>query len=109
MMLYVEPAPELLKSILEILNTEITPNYHWPGNVRELEQATRRILLTRHYKGDTSSMSASLTGQLQKAIETAQNALALERSSGKEALEIKIQKRLELYKAHQPYRSSPDE
>ena len=64
-----EPAPELLKSILEILNTEINPNYHWPGNVRELEQATRRILLTRHYKGDTSSMSASLTDQLQKAIE----------------------------------------
>jgi len=64
-----EPTPELLKSILEILDKEISPNYHWPGNVRELEQATRRILLTRHYKGDTSSMSASLKDRLQKAIE----------------------------------------
>ncbi len=64
-----EPAPELLKSILKILAKEISPDYHWPGNVRELEQATRRILLTRHYKGDTSSLPASLRDKLQKAIE----------------------------------------
>ena len=64
-----EPAPELLKSILEILGKEIGPNYHWPGNVRELEQATRRILLTRHYSGDMSSVSASLKDRLQRAID----------------------------------------
>ena len=64
-----EPAPELLKSILEILKKEIGPNYHWPGNVRELEQATRRILLTQHYSGDTSCVSVSLIDQLKRAIE----------------------------------------
>ena len=64
-----EPAPELLELILEILDKEVGPNYHWPGNVRELEQATRRILLTRHYKGDTSCVPVSQTDRLQKAIE----------------------------------------
>jgi transcriptional regulator with PAS, ATPase and Fis domain len=64
-----EPAPELMKSIMEILDKEIGTKYHWPGNVRELEQATRRILLTRHYSGDTSSESASLIERLQSAVE----------------------------------------
>ena len=64
-----EPAPELLKSVLEILDKEIDPHYHWPGNVRELEQATRRILLNRHYSGDTTSVSASLIDRLQRAID----------------------------------------
>jgi DNA-binding NtrC family response regulator len=64
-----EPAPELMKSIKEILDKEIGTKYHWPGNVRELEQATRRILLTRHYSGDTSSESASLIERLQSAVE----------------------------------------
>ena len=64
-----EPEPELAKSILEILHKQIGSNYNWPGNVRELEQATRRILLTRHYSGDSSSESASMIDQLQKAID----------------------------------------
>jgi transcriptional regulator with AAA-type ATPase domain len=64
-----EPAPELQKSIHEILDKEIGPNYHWPGNVRELEQATRRILLTRHYRGEVSNVSASLTDRLKRAID----------------------------------------
>ncbi len=64
-----EPAPELLESILEILDKEVGTIYLWPGNVRELEQATRRILLTRHYKGDTSCAPVSQTDRLQQAIE----------------------------------------
>jgi transcriptional regulator with GAF, ATPase, and Fis domain len=64
-----EPEPELAKSILEILHKQIGSNYNWPGNVRELEQATRRILLTRNYSGDSSSESASMIDQLQKAID----------------------------------------
>jgi DNA-binding NtrC family response regulator len=64
-----EPVPELLESIMKILDKEIGPRYHWPGNVRELEQATRSILVTRDYKGDTSSVSLSLTDRLHKAIE----------------------------------------
>jgi len=63
-----EPSPELQKSVLETLDKEIGRNYHWPGNVRELEQATRRILLTRHYKGEMRSMSTSMEDRLQKAI-----------------------------------------
>jgi len=65
-----EPAPELLKSLIEILNKEVGPDYHWPGNVRELEQAARRILLTRHYRGDTScNVSTSRLDLLQRALE----------------------------------------
>ena len=65
-----EPAPELSKTILKILDKELVTDYHWPGNVRELEQAARRVLLTRHYSGDTcSNVSSSTLHRLQKAIE----------------------------------------
>jgi transcriptional regulator with PAS, ATPase and Fis domain len=59
----------LLESILDILSDEVGPNYHWPGNVRELEQATRRIILTRHYKGDVGFMPASLADRLKMKID----------------------------------------
>ena len=64
-----EPVPELLESILKILDKEVGPNYLWPGNVRELEQATRCILLTRDYHGDVSSVSLNQKDRLHKAIE----------------------------------------
>ena len=65
-----EPAPELSKTILKIIDRELVPEYHWPGNVRELEQAARRVLLTRHYSGDTcSNVSSSTLHRLQTAIE----------------------------------------
>lgn len=43
----------------EALSRDLGPQYPWPGNVRELEQAVRRIILTRHYRGDTAVASAS--------------------------------------------------
>jgi DNA-binding NtrC family response regulator len=64
-----ESVPELLESILGILAKDVGPSYHWPGNVRELEQATRRILLTRHYRGDTGIVPANLTDRLKQKIE----------------------------------------
>ena len=47
-----EPARELTLEIQNIILREVGQAYEWPGNVRELEQAVRRILLTKHYKGD---------------------------------------------------------
>ena len=40
---------ELVSAVLEVINREISPNYHWPGNVRELEQAVRCILLNKDH------------------------------------------------------------
>ena len=46
-----EPGQNLAAELKSIISREIVPTYEWPGNVRELEQAVRRILLTKHYKG----------------------------------------------------------
>ncbi len=43
---------ELIGLVMEKLAAHLPAGYAWPGNVRELEQATRRILLKRHYPGD---------------------------------------------------------
>ncbi len=51
-------SPELARSILSILAHDLPADYGWPGNVRELEQASRRILLTRHYAGDRMTAAA---------------------------------------------------
>ena len=64
-----ESVPDLVDPIIKILDKEVGPTYHWPGNVRELEQATRRILLNRDYKGDMGSISLNLKDQFHKAIE----------------------------------------
>ena len=47
-----QPAEELAVELKDILIKDLGPTYEWPGNIRELEQAVRRILLTKHYKGD---------------------------------------------------------
>jgi hypothetical protein len=44
--------------VREALNRDLGPHYSWPGNVRELEQAVRRIIITRHYRGDTASAAS---------------------------------------------------
>ncbi len=41
--------------VRETLSRDLGAHYSWPGNVRELEQAVRRIIITRHYRGDTSA------------------------------------------------------
>jgi len=45
--------------VREALNRDLGPHYPWPGNVRELEQAVRRIIITRHYRGDEVSSTAN--------------------------------------------------
>jgi two-component system, NtrC family, response regulator HydG len=45
--------------VREALNRDLGPHYPWPGNVRELEQAVRRIIITRHYRGDTAASAQS--------------------------------------------------
>jgi len=47
-----EKSDELISVVLKSIEKNLGKDYPWPGNVRELEQATRRILLTKEYKGD---------------------------------------------------------
>lgn len=54
----------------ESLSRDLGPHYAWPGNVRELEQAVRRIIISRHYRGDTAaSIPSEPTDRLLAAIE----------------------------------------
>ena len=46
------PAENMVVELKNIISRDLGPTYEWPGNVRELEQAVRRILLTKQYKGD---------------------------------------------------------
>jgi hypothetical protein len=55
-----EQAQELALELRDIILKEVGSNYDWPGNVRELEQAARRILLTKHYKGDFRDASIAI-------------------------------------------------
>ena len=53
-----EAAVPHARLVREALSRDLGPQYPWPGNVRELEQAVRRIIITRHYRGDTAAVSA---------------------------------------------------
>lgn len=56
--------------VRDALNRDLGLHYAWPGNVRELEQAVRRIIISRHYRGDTvSSVSTEPTERLLAGIE----------------------------------------
>ncbi len=64
-----ESSPDLCKTINGILAKELCPKYPWSGNVRELEQAVRRILLTRHYQGDTRKIPSDPISLLMQSID----------------------------------------
>ena len=55
---------ELVHLLCDIIGKEIGNDYPWPGNVRELEQAIRRIILTRHYRGELGEAAPALHAQL---------------------------------------------
>jgi transcriptional regulator with AAA-type ATPase domain len=49
-----EKAVEYARLVCDAIRRDVGADYAWPGNVRELEQAIRRIIITRHYKGDNA-------------------------------------------------------
>lgn len=65
-----ERAPDLAGEILEILRREPGRSYPWPGNVRELEQAVRRILVTRRYRGEQPPPPADAVESLRAGMES---------------------------------------
>ncbi len=65
-----EESASLTSMILETLHRDLPSAYPWPGNVRELEQALRRILLNRHYKGDLMVTEPDLEDDFIQKIQT---------------------------------------
>ena len=65
-----EPSSRWVSLIRDRLYHDLGENYAWPGNVRELEQAVRRIVLSREYRGHLYSKPApdNLSGQMQLGI-----------------------------------------
>jgi len=47
-----EPSSGWVSLIRDILCRDLGEDYAWPGNVREMEQAVRRIILSREYRGN---------------------------------------------------------
>lgn len=58
------PSPSLVGIVQESLQESVARDYPWPGNVRELEQAVRRILLTKSYRGDEQGIAPDLASRL---------------------------------------------
>lgn len=61
---------EVVDMVKDALRRDVGKDYPWPGNVRELEQAVRRILITRHYRGDSRISSPDLRERLIRGIDT---------------------------------------
>lgn len=65
------PAPETRKEIRSAIDKSLGTDYAWPGNVRELEQCVRRVILKKHYEGDTRPVSPeNLKTRLIQGIES---------------------------------------
>jgi transcriptional regulator with AAA-type ATPase domain len=60
----------MLEQVCASLRNEPGRDYPWPGNVRELEQAVRRIILTRSYRGETVDEMPCVTAQLSRDIDS---------------------------------------
>ncbi|MBK5274879.1 MAG: sigma-54-dependent Fis family transcriptional regulator [Desulfuromonadales bacterium] len=64
-----EAAVPYARLVREAVARDTGTNYPWGGNVRELEQAVRRIIITRHYRGDVNSAPAGQLDRLAAGIE----------------------------------------
>jgi DNA-binding NtrC family response regulator len=91
-----EPSARWVSLVRDSLYRELGENYVWPGNVRELEQAVRRIILSREYRGNLYTKPApdNLLGQIQLRISKG-NLTAKELLSAYCALLYKQHKNLE--------------
>lgn len=63
-----EESSELVSLVRESIRSTLGDEYPWPGNVRELEQASRRILLTKEYRGDRILVDNSAKERLIEGI-----------------------------------------
>jgi DNA-binding NtrC family response regulator len=65
-----EAAAPYAHVVREAIIRDLGSTYAWPGNVRELEQAVRRIIITRHYRGDTATTPSGHLEQLMADIDS---------------------------------------
>lgn len=45
-----DEAEAVAAEVLDVIETQLGPDYPWPGNVRELEQCVRNVLVRREYR-----------------------------------------------------------
>ncbi len=65
-----EESQELVSLVKASIRSHLGDQYPWPGNVRELEQASRRILLTKEYKGDTVIRKTGIREKLISGVDS---------------------------------------
>lgn len=82
-----------------------TKHYNPTEAVKYAQKACELTDYQRPELLDTLAVAYGAAGDYTKAIETAEKAIQLAVSAGKEELAGEIQKHLELYKAHRPYLS----
>jgi len=96
--------PDIYNQLARLWAVQQEPGFHDPEKAIRL--AERACELTG-YKSpeilDTLAIAYAAAGRFSQAIETAQKAMDLAESAGQKALANEIRKRLELYKAGQPY------
>ncbi len=65
-----EAATPFARQACDVINRDLGLGYPWPGNVRELEQAVRRIIISRHYRGDSATVAPGLRERLMAGIDS---------------------------------------
>jgi len=65
-----ESAVSYARLVRDAITRDLGAGYPWPGNVRELEQAVRRIIITRHYRGDSVTVPSGQLEQLMADIDS---------------------------------------
>jgi transcriptional regulator of acetoin/glycerol metabolism len=59
-----QPNEALCRTVREVIDRRLGPNYHWPGNVRELAQCVRRVIIKRDYQGQIAQSGSGPTDVL---------------------------------------------